>query len=241
MPLFGSSKDDVAVQREAYYAKLKTDLVRLTDEANGLVKFVQDAQPERLADFNKEWETNKAFWSFRAERWGDFLALYIASRTRQWDEIGNCYHDVAQKAQMSVRLDPEIVIRMVEGHPPDREGRQGFSWMQGDDGERILRFDGVFLPTKKTGSYSWSGGVDYTVPVTVSGIVRPEEPDKIIFGAGGVSQWGDMQRQRSEFTYTDSQKTEWDRLRSGATVSVPATLGQQVYRQVLKASRGAAP
>ncbi len=197
------------------------------------------------AEFNKEWESEKTLWEIHAERWGDFLALSIGRRHKSWDDINKCYRFAQEKSHSSIRLDPGIVIRTSTGHAPDLTGRQMFSWRWSgydNDSKRVLMFNGVSLPNENDTSGGWySSGEDYTVPILVDGLARPQEMDKIIFGSGGGSQWSDMMSSLSgggsSLSYSADQEIAWKRQRDGATIPIPATLGDAAYQTILQAMK----
>lgn len=226
-------------------ARSSATTLTLKDQATSLVPVVQGAQSKRLTEFMEKYEADVAAWSLEAERFGDFLTIKIARRYTGWSE-GKPVQEIA-KSVVSINLKEAPIITVSNGRKPDLAGCEEFYEQnvlyEGEkEWTKIVSFPGVDLSLAGAKKQVGSGGMVSVngyqtggLGITVNGIARPGQDDKIVFGAGGgrpIDDWhGSGMRTVNDRDY---------QLRPGATISVPAGLGETVHRKIMEAiERGA--
>jgi hypothetical protein len=233
-------------------AKPKED-EELRARAEALVPVVQAAQADRLRKFYFDWNEDRKTFSIRFERYGDFLATYLDRGGKKTVEAINLGPDSAPK------------IELLRGHEPDANESRLFRAQKCtvDDGKtwsNYVSFPDVVLPDDDKSDVK-SGtcilGDERQLDVAVDDIAREAEDDRIVFGQGGRSAeyssgWASsfagsevcygagsncyINGTPNNMTYTVAPIAPV----SGATIRVPAGLGDEVYGRILSALAGGA-
>lgn len=193
----------------------ESDLIkRLKAEALEQLPGALVAQEVNLANFIKDWEAEKAAWSFRCERFGDFLSVCI---THLEYTIWLNPERTAQKTALMVNMMKSSKVTLKEGAAPGREGVGYFTVCNGGYNQKG---EGLKVGPSLDGkplSYGWQngqGGYEYEATN------RSLRPIKIpTFATRAVN---DM------ITFEQDPKVQ---------IPVPATLGQSVMNAILLACR----
>ncbi len=209
----------------------------LRQKAEAAIPTVRAAQPERFAEFQSDYEKRVAAFSFRCERFGDFLSVFA-------ERLG------APKTVLAINL-ADAPIQLREGRKPDMDGTGYFEMEKvffsgGNAPEFRLSFPGfgmigalnVANHAESEESLGYIQEFRQGLSASVDHIARESVDDRIIFGAGGGSAFN--------FNGGGSISTsDFDRLKNatlpGATIYVPAGLGAKVYSDILAAIKAGAP
>jgi hypothetical protein len=220
--------------------KLAAARAKLAEQAQTLIPMVKAQQPERLAAFQADHQSDVDAFSFRCERFGDFLSVFIERRNRNYDPVHNKSPRAVTKMVMAIRLADAASIVLKLGSDPDLGGKSEFVAENilregGEKWTEELAIDGADLPSVGKKAVGWSGHMvgdtSNQLGVSVDGIARPAEDDIITFGQGGGTyspqQWSGNMPAPTQLP--------------GATISTPSGEGPKIYAEILAALRNGAP
>jgi hypothetical protein len=201
------------------------DLSSVAVRAAGAIPGIQAQQPITLLIYQAEWKADADGWSFRCERWGDYLAVY--------------FQRGEEKTVKAIPIGKDT-IRFTPGHEPDLGGTDHFSIGVSYDKnghyskEVEVLFEGEPIPGEKKINYDDTR----PLPVGIDKLARKAADDVISFGAGGQTYWANaaVYPGAGAFVGNSMQTLQSVPVSTGGdSISVPAGLGQAVYDEILHA------
>ena len=212
-----SETQDVSKNDKAAFDKYQAQRKTMRENAPAYIPTIQAMQTSKLQDFTAKWEKQKGSFNFHCDRWGDFLALYASEPADDGAVI---------RTILAVNIKTDTPITFVPGHAPDLGASQWIYGVVDDENNVVLKFDGSILSGQNAhGHSSQSMGQ----VLKVEGIAQGAENDRIVFGKGG-GYAGDI-----VYSFSSGQNTtQLPTALPGATLQVPAGLGEGVYGQILE-------
>jgi hypothetical protein len=222
------------------------DAVTVADleaKAIAAVPLIKDAQPERLAKSTIKHVTDVAGFSFRCERFGDFLALFVER--------------AGKKTVEAVNVARAWPIVLTTGHTPDLGGSAYIFIATGVNAGGKVAYSLMLSDLEPIPGVeqlnSWAWGNDGPVTV-VTGIARDADDDRIEFGGAATARSGWATLHDSGNSGRSGGGDDYvidDGIGANTTIhaapdvpvslSVPAGQGAVVYAQMLAALRAGVP
>lgn len=208
----------------------------LTARAKSLVTFVQAAQVKRKERFDADLAKDAADFHFRAERYGDFLALFVERS--------------GKRSVSAFKLPGRSQIVLTDGRAPDMVGREwfgvGHAYSAAPPYVDTLWFTNVDLPPPDDIKDFYADPC-LPVEVPVEGIARPPVDDVLTFD-GTRPGLSDPQTSPAEQCNRRSGTTIYTSAIYGSPqgplippLHVPAGQGQAIFDMIMQAIKVGAP